>query len=122
MELNYKILLKNGKEIDEKEMIMLIINIIRLSEKFNKSSSKLIKIHVDKAFENLGIDRKEINRKEFEHYKMFNYAIKTPTIVESIYKLIEGHLDDADKNDFVLDFASDVLKIFYCWRSKIYDE
>lgn len=114
---------KNAQgEFCEKEMTMLVINILRLSEKFNKSSAKLFKIHIDEAFQNLGIDRNLINSKEIEHFKSFNYEVKNPAIAEALYQLIDNHLDAVDKKDHILSVSFDILRLFYCWRTRIYEE
>lgn len=113
----------NGqKEFCEKEMTMLIINILRLSEKFNKSSALVFKVQIDKVFENLGIERDVINGKEIEHFKSFNYEVKHPAIAEALYQLIDDHLDANEKKDYILEVSFDILRLFYCWRTKIHEE
>jgi hypothetical protein len=123
LEVNFKAQLSSQASIDEKEMTILIVNIIRLSEKYNKAYSKLTKVEITKIFGNLQIDRKEVNDKEFEHFKSFNYDVKEPKIVELIYNLIDIHLDTINMTkDSLMTMALDILKIFYCWRVKIYEE
>ena len=122
LEENFKLMGKDQNEFCEKEMTMLIINILRLSEKFNKASAKVCKVKIDQAFENLGIERDVINSKEIEHFKSFNYEVKHPVIAETIYQLIDNHLDNMEKKDYILGVSFDILRLFYCWRVKIYEE
>lgn len=99
LEVNYQA----QKAIDEKEMTILIVNIIRLSEKYNKMASQLTKIEITRIFGGLQIES-EFNQKEFEHFKSFNYEVKTPKIVEMIYELIDTHLDTVSPQRFTRDF------------------
>lgn len=120
---NYQAHLKIQKPMDEKEMTILIVNIIRLSEKYNRMSSKLTKIEINKIYGNLQIDEKEFNGKEFEHFKSFNFKVEVPTFVETIYGLIDTHLDTISiSKESLMKFALDVLKVFYCWRIKIFED
>lgn len=93
LEVNYHAQIKDLKIIDEKEMTILIVNIIRLSEKFNKMASKLAKKEFTQMFGDLQIEMNDFNAKELEHFKSFDYNVKTPKIVEILYVMIDSHLD-----------------------------
>lgn len=122
LEMNYQAQLSSQNPWDETEMTILIINIIRLAEKYNKMTSKLTKVPITKMYAALDIDPNKINEKEFQHFKSFNFEIKSPVIVETIYKLIDEHMNGISiSKDKVMVFSLDVLKIFYCWRIKIYE-
>lgn len=123
LEVNYQAQIKSEDKIDEKEMTILIVNIIRLCEKYNKMSSKFTKVEITKIFGNLQISQKEFNSKELEHFKSFNFQVKAPKIVELIYGLIDSHLDTINMTrEALMNMALDILIIIYCWRIKIYEE
>lgn len=121
MKIYYNSNQENDDDWDEKEIIILIINIIRLSEKFNNQSSKLTKLQIDKAFGDLDISRDEINNKEFKHFSLIGHEFKNPEMFEKLQKHFEN-LEGFENNEIILENAIDILKLFYCHRLKIFDQ
>lgn len=118
---NFKEHAINNEFKDQERMSMTIVNIVRLCEKFNNSSSSLVK-KIDVIFKELGINKNVYNISELESYQLMNYEIKTPVILESIYDLIESYLDTNEEKNKVYDFANDVLVMLYYWKDRIYEE
>lgn len=114
--------LSDGHAIDEKEMCLMLVNIIRLTEKFNKATSKLTKLKLDQIFMDLGITSEEFNSKEFETFKSMDFRIMSPVVAEMVYQLIEEHLVGLMNKDFLYEFSLDVLRLTYVYRTSIYDE
>lgn len=113
----------NTKLENEKELCLLIINIIRLTDKFNKMDSNLTKVKLDAIFPELQITSKEFNEFEYKVFKAMNFKICTPIIVETIHEIISVHLVNLiDNPDFLLEFSLDILRLVYCWRKEIYEK
>ena len=106
---------------DEEKMYTMILNIIRLCEKYNNSNSGFAK-KIDTVFKELGINKNVYNVSELESYKMMDYEVKNPAVLEAIYDLVENNLDTNEQKNQVFDFSNDVLVLFYCWKNSIYDE
>lgn len=118
-----RIKMSDGHPVDEKEMCLMLVNIIRLTEKFNKATSKLTKIKLDQIFMDLGLTSEEFNSKEFETFKSMDFRIVSPVVVETVYQLIEEHLVGLmNKKDFLFEFSLDVLRLTYVYRTSIYEE
>ncbi|CAO1428773.1 unnamed protein product [Diamesa serratosioi] len=108
---------------NEKEFCLLIVNIMRLTDKFNKMNSKLTKVKLDAIFPELQITNKDMNEFEYKVFKAMNFKICTPIIVETIHEVISVHLVNLiDNPEFLLEFSLDILRLAYCWRKEIYDK
>lgn len=105
-----------------KETAMIILNAVRLTEKFQKSANSFAK-NCDKVFEALGMTKDEYNDSEVRTYHLMDYKIINPEILEEIYYIIEKneHLNSELKNS-VYECAVDVLTIFYSWKYRIFNE
>lgn len=112
--------MESGCDMDEKSMVLLVINVIRLTEKFNSAMSRLTQLKVDEVFGELGITNDEFKAHEFEAFKMMNFKFVSPHSFEMVYNLVQTHLTDESK-DFLFDLSLDVLRFVYCWRSGIFD-
>lgn len=113
----------NTKLDNEKELCLLIVNIIRITDKFNKMDSNITKIRLDAIFPELQITSKEFNDFEYKVFKAMNFKICKPFIVETIYEIIRVHLVNLINNpDFLYEFSLDILRLVYCWRTEIYDK
>lgn len=108
---------------NEKELCLLILNVIRLTDKFNKMDSILTKVKLDAIFPELQITSKEFNEFEFKVFKAMSFKICKPFIVETIHELIREHLVTLiDNPEFLFEFSLDILRLVYCWRTEIYDK
>lgn len=106
---------------DEEKMYIMIINIVRLCEKFNNSSSSFVK-KIDQIFKELGINKNVYNVSELESYKLMDYEVKTPVILEQVYALIDKNLDTNEQKNEYFDYANDILVLFYYWKNAMYNE
>lgn len=110
------------EKIDEKQICLLIVNIVRVTEKFNKAEAKLTKLKLASIFPGLDITDEEFNQHEFKTFKMLDFQIKDAVIVEEIHKLIENQLSQhLPKKYFLVELSLDILRLLYLWRSEIYD-
>ena len=111
-------------ELDnEKELCLLIVNIIRLTNKFNKMDSNLTKVKLDAIFPELQISSKEFNEFEYKVFKAMNFKICTPFIVETIHEIISVNLVKIiDNPEFLFELSLDILRLVYCWRTEIYEK
>lgn len=108
---------------NEKEFCLLIVNILRLTDKFNKMNSNITKVKLDAIFPELQITNKEMNEFEYKVFRAMNFKICTPFIVEKIHEIINVHLINLiDNNEFLMEFSLDILRLAYCWRKEIYDK
>lgn len=108
---------------NEKELSLLILNIIRITDKYNKMDSNLTKVKLDAILPELQITSKEFNDFEFKVFKAMNFKICRPFIVETIYELISEHLITLiDNPEFLFEFSLDILRLIYCWRTEIYEK
>ena len=119
--LNMKLKTFDLEDIDERKMCLTIVSIIRVSEKFNNINSEFTKVKLDTIFYELGITNEEFNNQEFTTFKEMNYHVETPTAAEALYELIEKHLDDFKKKDFLLEFSLDILRLAYTFKTRIYE-
>lgn len=109
-------------DMDETKMSLLIINIIRLSEKFNCATSKITKIKLNSIFSELGFSNDEFNEQEFETFRTMNFNVRYPSAVEIIYNYIQLLLPELhEKKNHILEFTLDILRLAYSCRQKIYD-
>ena len=106
---------------DEKTMTILIINIIRITEKYNKATSMLTRTKLESLFPQLGITSDEFNQQEFKIFEAIDFQVQNPQIVEMIYKIIETSLSEFIKKEFIFEFSVDILRIVYASRINIYD-
>lgn len=114
--------LRNETFKDEQKMCILIINIIRVSEKYHKAASSFSK-NVDKIFKEMGINKNVYNVSEFEAFKLMKFEqVKSPAILEEIYKLVKRNIESNKMKNLVYDNSNNVLVIFYCWKNRIYQE
>lgn len=107
-------------EIDERKMYLLLINIIRISEKFNRASSELTKAKLETIFQDLGLTSNDYNQSEFATFKSMDFKVSTPTVAETIYNLIEVHSDILPRKDSMFEFAMIILRYVYAKKSTIY--
>ncbi|CAG9809836.1 unnamed protein product [Chironomus riparius] len=105
---------------DEEKMYIMILNIIRLCEKFNNSSSSFAK-KIDTIFKELGINKNVYNVSELESYKMMDYEVKNPVVLEAIYDFVENNLNSNDQKNQVFDFSNDLLVLVYLWKDSIFN-
>lgn len=109
-------------DMDETKMSLLIINIIRLSEKFNCATSKITKIKLNSIFSELGFSNDEFNDNEFTTFRTMNFNVRYPSVVEFIYNFIETLLPELhEKKSHILEFTLDIMRLAYSSRQKIYD-
>lgn len=106
---------------DEEKMYIMIVNIVRLCEKFNNSSSSFAK-KIDQIFKELGINKNVYNVSELESYKLMDYDVKSPVILEQVYDLIDKNLDTNEQKNEYFDYANDILVLFYYWKNAMYNE
>lgn len=110
----------NGQEITETDMIKLIVSIIRVSEKFNNINSEFTKVKLDRIFKDLAITNEEFNNQEFATFKAIDFRIESPIVAETVYDLIQKHLNHFKKLDLLLEMSFDILRIVYTFRTEIY--
>lgn len=119
--LNTTLKSSNGHKIDEREMCLIIVSIMRLSEKFNNTNSEFKKLKLNNLFIKLGVTNEKFKNQEFATFKIMGFQIKSPTVAETIYVFIEKHLENYNKLDFLLEFSFDILRIAYTFKSQIFD-
>lgn len=113
--------MEKNEELDEQKMTILIINIIRVTEKFNKASSEITKAQLETIFKELSISSQDFNRQEFETFKAMKFHVMNPHCVEAIYKFIEMHLPEFKLSENSLfELSLDVLRFVYALKCKIY--
>lgn len=116
-----KKVLQVDKDLDERKMILTIVNLIRTTEKFNKSVSTLTRIKLSQIFPNLGITDEEFNKDELEVFKLVDFQVVNPVVVELIFNLIGLHFTDPQKKkNFLFEFSLDILRFVYTFRGNIY--
>lgn len=114
--------MEKHEEIDERKMTLLLINIIRLTEKYNKASSQLTKVKIESVFKEIGISSDEFNQGEFETFKLMDFHIVNPISVEIIFNFVEINLRELKaKKEFLFEFSVDILRLVYFWRTQIYN-
>lgn len=124
---NNKLMTFNGDDIDDRRLCLSIIAVLKVSEKFNNINSQLSKTKIDTIFSELGITEKmsigkdEFTKQEFTIFQEMNFKVKSPSTAEAVFELIEKHLADIRKRDFLLEFSFDILRLVYSSRSQIYD-
>lgn len=108
------------ENLDEKEITILIINIIRLTEKFNDATkTEFLSAKIKELCDTLEIN---INDGEIYAFQKLNFQITDdPEVVKMIHQLIDLHLNVQDKSD-ILDLALQILRIFYCSKVRIYQK
>lgn len=97
----------------KKDMTFFIMSVIRITEKFNKASLKV-------GIPQLG-SSENLVQKEFKFFKSMDFHVCAPRAVETLHEMIESHLSEFLRKDFIFDFSVDILRIVYAERSKIYD-
>ncbi|CAO1428247.1 unnamed protein product [Diamesa tonsa] len=114
--------LNTMSEFNEKELSMLIINIIRLTDKFNNMESNISKVKIDDIFPELQITSNEFNDFEYKVFKAMNFKICKPFIVERIHEIISVHLLKLiDNPEFLFECSLDILRFVYRYRTVIYN-
>lgn len=104
---------------DEKGMTIFLLNVVRISEKFN--TAEMVMSKLETIFPQLGISSEEFNRVEFKIFETIDFHVQPPAVVELLYNLIEEKLGDLKRKDFVFEFSLDILRIVYSARSFIYE-
>lgn len=115
-----KKVLEVDKNLDERKMIVTLVNFIRITEKFNKSASPLARMKLCQIFPNLGITEKEFNNHELEVFKLTGFQVANPVVVELIFNFISLHFSELQKKNFLFEFSMDILRFVYTFRSSIY--
>ena len=110
------------ENVSDKTVCIMLINIIRISEKLNNAASQLTKVKLDAIFVDLGISSEEFDKHEFEVYSLMGFKASTPLIVETIHNLIEVHLPNVKRKDYLFEFSMDILKMVYALRNEMYAE
>lgn len=107
--------------VDEKSMTIFILNIVMITDKFNRTKSTLTEAELDQICQKLDISGKELYKQEFAVFKTMEYQIQTPVVVEMIYDFIEKHMTEYKKKHFIYEMALDVMRIVYVMKKYIYE-
>ena len=65
-----------GDDLDKKKIVMLMINIIRLSEKVNDRGSTIIRSPPSNILQVLGISDEELNQFEFPVFQSMGFKVE----------------------------------------------
>jgi hypothetical protein len=106
-------------EVDQKRICCLIINIIRITEKFNTRFSIFTKIELISVFKNLGLSQAEFDRRELDVMKSMRFRIMDSVAADTIYHFIGKYLPEVDKR-FMFEVSLDILRLVFLWKTEIY--
>jgi hypothetical protein len=103
---------------DEKGMSIFLLNVVRISKKFNSASST--KPQLEKLLADLEISSEEFHQQEFAVFKSMDFQIQTPVLAEQVYKFIEVFMKDFNRKEVIFAVALDILRIVYASRESIH--
>lgn len=126
LETLHSAILKNTEaldgSLDEKVIGIILLNIIRITDKYNKAGSAISQAKLESFFAASGITAKELNQHELAVYKSINFEVLQSATVEFLFELIATHLAEQDNKPFLFEIALDVLRAVYLNAAEIYAE
>jgi hypothetical protein len=103
---------------DEKGMAIFLLNVVRISGKFNSASST--RSQLEKLLADLEISAEDFHQQEFAVFKFLDFQIQTPVLAEQVYELIEVFMKEFRRKELIFAIALNILRIVYASRESIF--
>lgn len=126
METLHYAIMKNAEALeetlDEKVITVFVLNIIRISDKYNKAGSTMSQAKLESFLPGLGVTADELNKHELDVFKSHDLKVLESVTVDLIFDLMSSLLAEQENKPFLFEIAMDVLRGVYINAVEIYEE